>query len=86
MVNITAKSIEWFLWKNVICCYGILYAFIINNGKQFDYDSFRNWCAKLHIKDYFSSSGHPQANEQIKATNKTIFKTLKMKLDDRKGD
>jgi hypothetical protein len=36
MVNITAKTIERFLWKNVVCRYGIPYAFVTNNGKQFD--------------------------------------------------
>jgi hypothetical protein len=46
----------------------------------------RNWCAELHIRNYFSSLGHPQANRQVEATNKTIFKTLKNKLGDRKGD
>jgi hypothetical protein len=33
LVNITAKSIERFLWKNVVCRYGIPHAFIIDNGK-----------------------------------------------------
>jgi hypothetical protein len=33
LVNIIAKSIERFLWKNVVCCYGIPHAFIIDNGK-----------------------------------------------------
>jgi hypothetical protein len=40
LVNITAKSIEQFLWKNVICHYGIPYAFIIDHEKQFDCDLF----------------------------------------------
>ena len=32
-VNITAKSIEHFLWKNVVCRYGIPHAFVTDNGK-----------------------------------------------------
>jgi transposase InsO family protein len=43
-------------------------------------------CAELHIRNYFSSPGHPQVNGQVEATNKTIFKILKKKLGDRKGD
>ena len=62
LVNITAKSIEQFLWKNVICRYGIPHAFVTDNGKQFDCDSFRKWYAELHIRNYFSSLRHPQAN------------------------
>ena len=41
LVNITTKSIVRFLWKNVICRYGIPHAFMTNNRKQFDCDSFR---------------------------------------------
>ena len=33
LMNITAKGIERFIWKNVICRYGILHAFMIDNGK-----------------------------------------------------
>ncbi|XP_059431476.1 uncharacterized protein LOC132164979 [Corylus avellana] len=86
LVNITAKAIEQFLWKNIVCRYGIPHAFITDNGKQFDCDSFRAWCAQLRIRNYYSSPGHPQANGQVEATNKTIFKILKKKLDDRKGN
>jgi hypothetical protein len=86
LVSITAKSVEKFLWKNVVCQYGIPHAFVTDNGKQFDCESFREWCAELHIRNYLSSPGHPQANGQVDATNKTIFKILKKKLGDRKGD
>jgi hypothetical protein len=86
LVNITAKSIERFLWKNVVCRYGVSHAFVTDNKKQFDCKPFRKWCAELHIRNYFSSPGHPQANGQVEATNKTIFKILKKKLDDKKGD
>jgi hypothetical protein len=62
------------------------HAFVTNNGKQFDCEPFRKWCAKLHIRNYFSFPGHHQENGQVEATNKTIFKILKKKLGDRKGD
>ncbi|XP_059436575.1 uncharacterized protein LOC132169575 [Corylus avellana] len=86
LVNITAKNIEKFLWRNVICRYGIPHAFVTDNGKQFDCESFRNWCAGLHVRQYFSSLGHPQANGQVEAMNKTIFKILKKKLGQHKGE
>jgi transposase InsO family protein len=84
--SITAKCIEKFLWKNGICRHGIPHAFVTDNGKQFNCKSFRGWCAKLKIRNYFSSLGHPQVNGLVEATNKTIFKILKKKLGDRKGE
>ncbi|XP_059450836.1 uncharacterized protein LOC132181606 [Corylus avellana] len=40
LVNITAKAIKPFLWKNIICRYGIPHTFVTDNSKQFDCDSF----------------------------------------------
>jgi transposase InsO family protein len=85
-MNILARNIERYIWKSVVYNYGIPYAFVTDNGKQFDCESFQEWCAKLHIKNYYLSPGHLQANGQVEATNKTIFKILKKKLSDRKGD
>jgi hypothetical protein len=59
LVNITSKSIERFLWKNVVCRYGVSHAFVTDNGKQFDCEPFQKWCAELHIRNYFSSPRHP---------------------------
>jgi ribonuclease HI len=86
LVNITTTAIQRFLWKNVVCRYGVPHAFVTDNGKQFDCEPFRKWCAELRIRNYFSSPGHPQANGQVEATNKTIFKILKKKLSDKKGN
>jgi hypothetical protein len=38
LVNITAKVIERFLWKNIVYRYGVQHAFVTDNGKQFDYE------------------------------------------------
>jgi hypothetical protein len=86
LANITTMAIQRFLWKNVVCRYGVPHAFVTDNGKQFDCEPFRKWCAELSIRNYFSSPGHPQANGQVEATNKTIFKILKKKLGDKKGN
>jgi hypothetical protein len=40
LLSVTAKCIEKFLKKNVIYGYGIPHAFVTDNGKQFDCDSF----------------------------------------------
>jgi transposase InsO family protein len=81
-----AKTIQRFLWKNVVCHYSVPHAFVTDNGKQFNCKPFQKWCAELYIRNYFSSPGHTQANGQVEATNKTIFKILKKKLGDKKGD
>ena len=56
-----------------------------DNGKQFDNPKFRDLCAELGIKNYYSSPAHPQSNEQAEAPIKTLKAALKTKLEDLKG-
>ena len=85
LATITTGNVQSFLWKSIVCRYGIPHAFVTDNGKQFDCEPFRKWCAKLRIRNYYSSPGHPQANGLVEATNKTLMNTLKKKLESRKG-
>ena len=56
-----------------------------NNGKQFDNPKFRDFCAELGIKNYYSSLAHPQSNGQAEVTIRALKKALKTKLEDLKG-
>ena len=56
-----------------------------DNGKQFDNAKFRDFCAELGIKNYYSSPAHPQSNGQAEVTIKTLKAALKTKLEDLKG-
>ena len=58
---------------------------ILDNGRQFDNQDFRDFCSGLGIKNQFSSPEHPQANRQMEVTNRTLLKIIKTKLDDAKG-
>lgn len=63
---ITADNVRNFLWKSIVCRYGIPHTFVTNNGTQFDCESFRKWRAKLRIMYHFTTPMHPQANRQVK--------------------
>ena len=41
----TKKNVRGFVWKKIICRYGILKVLVSDKGKQFDNDSFRNFCS-----------------------------------------
>ena len=73
------------MWKNIICRFGIPWTIISDNGRQFDSQSFREFCSSIGIKNQFLSPGHPQANKQTKVANQTLLKIIKAKLDDAKG-
>ena len=59
LATITEKNIQSFVWKNIICRYGIPRVLVSNNGKQFDNSAFRDFCSELGIKNYYSSPVHP---------------------------
>ena len=56
---------------------------MFDNGKQFNNPKFRDFCAELEIKNYYSSPTHPQSNGQV--TIRTLKAALKTKLEDLKG-
>ena len=58
---------------------------ILDNGRQFDNQGFKDFYLNLGIKNQFSSPGHPQANGQMEVTNRTLLKIIKAKLDEAKG-
>ena len=69
LATITKKNIRSFVWRNIICRYGIPSVLVSNNGKQFDNSAFRDFYSELGFKNHYSSPAHPQANGQVKVTN-----------------
>ena len=59
LATITEQKIRNFVWRAIICRFGIPRALVSDNGKQFDNAKFRDFCAELGIKNYYSSPAHP---------------------------
>ena len=85
LATITEAKIEDFVWKNILCRFGIPNAIVTDNGRQFDNNKFRMFCSKFNINLCFASPAHPQSNGQVEAINKIIKRTLKTSLDKAKG-
>ncbi|KAI5345931.1 hypothetical protein L3X38_013808 [Prunus dulcis] len=85
LATITAAKIEDFVWTHICCRFGIPYAIITDNGRQFDSELFRQFCTRLKINLFFASPAHPQSNGQVEAINKIVKKLLKRQLDKAKG-
>ena len=85
LATIMEKSIRSFVWRNIICRYGIPRMLVSDNGKQFDNSAFRDFCSELRIKNHYSSPTHPQANGQVEVTNRSLLKIIKTQLEGAKG-
>ena len=85
LATITKQKVRKFIWRSIICRFRIPRSLVSDNGKQFDNPKFRDFCAKLGIKNYYSSPAHPQSNGQAVVTIRTLKVALKTKLEDLKG-
>ena len=81
LATITEQKIHNFIWHAIICRFGIPRALVSDNEKQFDNAKFRDFCAELGIKNYYSSLAHPQSNGQAEVTIRTLKAALKTKLE-----
>ena len=69
---ITEKNIRSFVRRNIICRYRIPSVLVSDNRKQFNNDSFRDFCSQLGIKNHYSSPAHPQVNVQVEVMNRSL--------------
>ncbi|XP_031252922.1 uncharacterized protein K02A2.6-like [Pistacia vera] len=81
---ITSNKLKDFVYKNIICWFGIPQTIITDNRKQFDSEDFKTFCEQLGIKKSFIAVYWPQANGRVEAVNKAIKHTIKKKVDDLK--
>lgn len=70
-----------FVWKNIVCRFGVPRAIVLDNAKQFTDDPFKSWCAEMNIQQKCTSVAHPQANGQAEVTNRTLLHGLGTRLD-----
>jgi transposase InsO family protein len=84
--TITAKTTQKFIWQNIVCRFGVPSELIVNNGKQFDNQDFREFCDSIGTKAVFTSVYHPQSNGVVERANRKNFSAIKKRLlDDKKG-
>jgi len=59
VAQITAHKVQHFVWKNIVCRFGIPRRLISDNGTQFASQQLRNLCTEIGIKQVFASVEHP---------------------------
>ena len=84
--KLRARSVRFTVHRGtIICRFEISRSLVYDNGKQFDNPKFRDLCAELEIKNYYSSPAHLQSNGQVEVTIRTLKAALKTKLEYLKG-
>ena len=83
--SIKDKDVSKFVWKNIVCRFGIPQVIVANNSPQFDSALFKSFCSEFSIKNLYSTPQYPQSNRQVEATNKTLLSALEKQLEKAKG-
>ena len=64
LATITEQKVRSFVWRSVICKFGIPRFLVSDNGKHFDNPKVRYFCAELRIKNYYSSLADSPMDKQ----------------------
>ncbi|KAL0434376.1 UNVERIFIED_CONTAM: hypothetical protein Slati_2771900 [Sesamum latifolium] len=81
LARITEGEVMKFIWKNIVCHFGIPREIMSDNGRQFQGRKIQEWCRGLHIRQRFTTVAHPQANGQAEVTNRILVQGIKRRLE-----
>ena len=58
LATVIKKNVRSFVWRNIVCKYGIPKVLVSDNERQFDNESFKDFCSQLRIKNRYFSPVH----------------------------
>jgi len=65
VAQITTQKIQHFVWKNIVCRFGVPKWLVSDNGTQFTSQQLRKLCAEIGTKQVFTSVEYPQTNGRL---------------------
>ena len=85
LASITQQNVKNFVWKNIVCKFGVPKMLVSDHGRQFDYTPFKDFCTHFGIQNHYSSPAHPQVNGQAEVANRSLLKIIKTWLEGANG-
>ena len=79
LATITSVTVQKFFWQNIVCRFGVPKAITVDNGTQFDAETFKELCDQIGTKIHFASVRHPESNGLVERANGIIMTGI-MKL------
>jgi hypothetical protein len=64
---------------NIVCLFGVPKAITVDNGTQFDAETFKEFCDQIGTKIHFASVRHLESNGLVERANDIIMTGI-MKL------
>jgi len=83
--QITTHKVQHFVWKTIVCRFGVPRPLVSDNGTQFASLQLGKLCTEVGIKQVFTYVEHPQTNGQVESANIILLRGLKRRLEKAKG-
>ncbi|GJS50157.1 reverse transcriptase domain-containing protein [Tanacetum coccineum] len=80
VASINGGQVKKFVWDNIVCRFGLPREIVLDSGKQFSDNPFKDWCEKLNITQRFASVKHPQSNGLVERANISLGEGIKARL------
>ncbi|XP_070025915.1 uncharacterized protein [Nicotiana sylvestris] len=84
--QVREKEVRDFIWRNIICRFGVQKKIVCDNGSQFIGAQITEFFQSWKIKRITSIPYHPVGNGKAESTNKVIINNLKKRLEESKGN
>jgi hypothetical protein len=73
LATITSVTVQKFFWQNIVCRFGVPKAITVDNGTQFDAETFKYFCDQIGTKIHFTSVRHSESNGLVERANGIIM-------------
>jgi hypothetical protein len=73
LATITSAIVQKFFWQNIVWRFGVPKAIIVDNGTQFDAETFKDFCDQIGTKIHFASVRHLESNGLVDRANGIIM-------------
>jgi transposase InsO family protein len=73
LATITSVTVQKFFWQNIVCHFGVPKAITVDNGTQFDAETFKELCDQIGTKIHFASVRHLESNGPVERANDIIM-------------
>jgi hypothetical protein len=79
LATITSVTVQKFFCQNIVCRFSVPKAITVDNGTQFDAETFKDFYDQIGTKIHFASVRHPESNGLVERANGIIMTGI-MKL------
>jgi transposase InsO family protein len=62
LATITSATVQKFFWQNIVYRFGVPNAITVDNGTQFDAETFKVFCDRISTRIHFALVRHLESN------------------------